>query len=393
MRDIWRRLPASGPQEGVIASDSSKVRTAIVLQGGGALGAYEYGVLKALYDMRPGFKPTVVTGTSIGAITAAVLAGARGDPLEALDRLWREKLPVPPASLAPLDPTPWWSPQARRALAMLGNPGMYRTRVDLPFAPWLRNSVYDTAPLRRTLQDLVDLDRLNNGGTRVVVTAIDLETGEGHDFDNSPTSPSGLTYEAVIASSSLPPGFPMTTIDGQSPDKGSYWDGGLFSNTPLSPAINALEACEPDDDLIVRELIVVELFPMQEAIPRTLPDVLERMVHLQYTSRLKLDTKFFRKISQQVGLLDELERVLPADSPIRQNEAYKKLRGHRRIDRALVVSARFPDDLANAADFSLGAIDGRIRAGYDSAVTAGIGTLPVRGAETNLEESPARVTA
>ena len=88
-----------------IATD---VRTGIVLQGGGALGAYEFGVLKALYEQRPGFKPTVVTGTSIGAITAAVLVGAKGDPIEALDRLWREKLPVPCASFGFFDPTPWW---------------------------------------------------------------------------------------------------------------------------------------------------------------------------------------------------------------------------------------------------------------------------------------------
>src|ERR687894_1508483 len=71
--------------------------TAIVLQGGGALGAYELGVLKALYEERPGFKPAVITGVSIGAITAAVLAGAKGDPIQALDRLWREKLTVLPA--------------------------------------------------------------------------------------------------------------------------------------------------------------------------------------------------------------------------------------------------------------------------------------------------------
>src|SRR3954464_8814571 len=100
---------------------NGNVHTAVVLQGGGALGAYEYGVLKALYEQRPGFKPVAVTGISIGAITAAVLGGARSDPVSALDRLWREKLTV----VSPL-PFLWLPPEIDRSLAILGNPGMYR---------------------------------------------------------------------------------------------------------------------------------------------------------------------------------------------------------------------------------------------------------------------------
>src|SRR5690349_24499974 len=96
------------------------VQTAIVLQGGGALGAYEYGVLKALYEQRPGFRPVAVAGISIGAITAAVLGGAQGNPISALDRLWRDKLTVSP----PL-PIPWLPSQIDQSLAVLGNPGMY----------------------------------------------------------------------------------------------------------------------------------------------------------------------------------------------------------------------------------------------------------------------------
>jgi NTE family protein len=353
-----------------MAAGSSKVRTGIVLQGGGALGAFEFGVLKALYEQRPGFTPTVVTGTSIGAVTAAVLAGARGDPMEALDRLWREKLPVPPASLGYLDPTPWWPPQARRALAMAGNPGMYRPRADFFLAPWLCTSVYDTAPLRRTLDELVDLDRLNAGSTHVVVTAIDLETGEGRDFHSSPE---GLSFDAIVASASLPPAFPMTAVQG-----GSYWDGGLFANTPLSSAINVLEGCEPKDRSIVRELIVVELFPMREPVPRNLPGVVERMEHLRYTSRLTLDMKFFDKIAKQVELLDQLEATLPPDSPVLQHETFKDLRRHRRVDTPRVVTADLPADLSNAADFSLASIEARIQAGYDGALRNGIGAVPVR---------------
>ena len=107
------------------------VQTAIVLQGGGALGAYEYGVLRALYEQRPGFRPVAVAGVSIGAITAAVLGGARTDPISALDALWRAKLTV----TAPTGPL-GLPAQVDRSLAMLGNPGMYQLRAGLFTTPW-----------------------------------------------------------------------------------------------------------------------------------------------------------------------------------------------------------------------------------------------------------------
>src|SRR4051812_15945944 len=151
---------------------NSKVSTAIVLQGGGALGAYEYGVLKALYEQRPGFRPVAVAGISIGAITAAVLGGAQGDPIAALDRLWRHKLTVAP----PL-PAGWLPAQMERSLAVFGNPGMYRPHAALFTAPWAVTSIYDTAPLRRTLAELVDPATLNDEATRVFVGATRVDTG------------------------------------------------------------------------------------------------------------------------------------------------------------------------------------------------------------------------
>ena len=346
-------------------SNRPKVRTAIVLQGGGALGAYEYGVLKALYEQRPGFAPAIVSGTSIGAITAAVLGGARGDPLAALDRLWREKLAVPRLPAGAPDPTAWWTPDARRALAALGNPGMYQVRPEWLWAPWACTSVYDTAPLRTTLAELVDLGTLNNGDVRVILGAVDVATAEAMYFD---TTERPLTFEDVAASGSLPPGFPPTSVGGR-----SYWDGGLFTNTPLGPAINALEECDDGDPAVVRELIVVELFPMAGEVPATMADVLERMVELQYTSRLTLDRKFFRRIDAEVELFERIDKALPPGSAIRDDDAYRKLRAHRRINRFTVVSARFPSELANASDFSPTSIDERIRFGYKNAVEAGLG--------------------
>ena len=271
------------------------VQTAIVLQGGGALGAYEYGVLRALYEQRPGFRPVAVAGVSIGAITAAVLGGARTDPISALDALWRAKLTVS-APTGPLG----LPAQVDRSLALLGNPGMYQLRAGLFTTPWLLTSFYDTAPLRQTLAELVDPARLNADDPRVIVGATNVGTGEMEFFDRD--RPGGLTSEHVAASGSLPPSFPMTDIDGE-----PYWDGGLFSNTPLGPAINALEQAADGDRTVERELIVVELFPMRAAVPQTMQDVVQRMMQLQYTSRLTLDARFFDKISRIVDLVDRVD--------------------------------------------------------------------------------------
>jgi NTE family protein len=343
---------------------NSKVYTAIVLQGGGALGAYEYGVLKALYEQRPGFQPVAVTGISIGAITAAVLGGAKGDPIAALDKLWCNRLTVRPPR-----PIGWLPRLVDRSLAVFGNPGMYRLNPRLFVTPYTATSLYDTAPLRRTLADLVDPGRLTDEQPRVIVGATNVGTGEMEYFDGR--RPGGLTFDHVIASGSLPPGFPMTAIGEQ-----RYWDGGLFSNLPLSPAINALEEAAHDDPAVVRELIVVELFPMHAPIPRTLPDVLDRMIRLQYTSRLTLDEKLFDKINGLVDLIAQVDRELPPDSPLKRNQTYRSLLTHRRINYPpSVVTSTLPTDLSNPSDFSRSTIDARIKRGYEDARKQGIGSV------------------
>ncbi|MGH2703745.1 MAG: patatin-like phospholipase family protein [Actinomycetota bacterium] len=262
---------------------------------------------------------------------------------------------------------PVWLPsQVERSLAFFGNPGMYRLRPELFSAPWSVTSFYDTAPLRRTLTELVDLERLNAEETRVVVGAVKVGTAEMEFFDRH--RPGGLTLEHVMASGSLPPGFPMTSVNGD-----WYWDGGLFSNTPLSPAIDALEEVEGGDRAAVRELIVVELFPMQAPVPRTMPDVVERMGRLQYTSRLKLDRKFFNRIDRVVDLIDKVDQALPGNSDVRNDPLYRKVRGYRKINHFHVVTSSLPDELARASDFSRASIEGRIRAGYEDALAQGIG--------------------
>jgi len=347
-----------------VAGKNGIVHTAIVLQGGGALGAYEYGVLKALYERRPGLQPVAVTGISIGAVTAAVLGGAKGDPIQALDTMWREKFTV--SAGVPLPKL------IDRSLAALGDPGMYRLDakqlIQMVLAPWSLTNIYDTGPLRKTLAELVDMDKLNGEQPRVVVGATNIETAEIEFFDHR--RPGGLTFEHVAASGSLPPGFPMTQIDG-----GHYWDGGLFSNTPLSPAINALEEAGGGDPDAVRELIVIELFPMNAPVPDSMIDVLNRMVQLQYTSRLTLDKHFFDKVDGFVDLIAKIETVLPANSTIRNDPQYKEMLAYRKINHFNVVTSTIPASLAAAADFSRSSIEARIEAGYDDAVKQGIGDV------------------
>jgi NTE family protein len=173
----------------------------------------------------------------------------------------------------------------------------------------------------------------------------------------------------VVASSSLPPGFPMTAIDGQ-----RYWDGGLFSNLPLKPAIDALEAAAAGDPSAVRELIVVELFPMRApSIPATLPAVLNRMTEIQFTSRLTLDEDFFGRIDRFVDLVTRIDQQLPDGSDLRGDPTYRALLAHRKIDHFSVVTSALPQELSSPADFSEASIRARIDAGYEDAVHQGIG--------------------
>ena len=317
-----------------------------------------------------------VAGISIGAITAAVLGGAAGDPIDALDTLWRRKLTV----TSPV-PAPWLPAPIDRALATFGNPGMYQLQAGLFTMPWLLTSIYDTAPLRQTLAELVDPQRLDDDTTRVIVGAINVATGVMEYFHSR--QPGGLTFEHVAASGSLPPSFPMTPIG-----EHRYWDGGLFSNTPLGPAINALEEAAGGDRSVERELVVVELFPMRAAVPRTFTDVLKRMVQLQYTSRLTLDKSFFDQISGLVDLIAAVDDALPTDSAIRSDPLFTKLRTHRKIDHLNVVTSNLPPELSNAGDFSRSSIEARIRAGYEDAMEQGIGDVDAPGLRFGAMTAP-----
>jgi NTE family protein len=333
-------------------------RRALVLQGGGALGAYAYGVIKALYE-QPNFSLDVITGVSIGAINAAVLVGARGDPIKALDELWRKRLAVKNWSFTP--------PMFERYSALLVNPAMYHIRPSYVYtpllAPFLETSIYDITALRRTLNDLIDFKRLNNNTIHLVMSAVDIETGEAMYFENQSEIP--LSTEHILASGGLAPGFPMTNIKNHpTGEERWYWDGGFSSNLPLAKAIDLLEQIDADNPDVERELIVIELFPMRSKVPTNLIEVIDRVTQLFFSSKLILDELLFEKMNDFVDLIQQIDQALPPESTLRQHPGYRELKRHRKIDSFLVITATTPGATTGANDFSQATIERRIASGY-----------------------------
>ena len=261
------------------------VLKALVLQGGGALGAYELGVARALYS-DPARIPDLIAGVSIGAITAALLARPRnGDPLDTLETFW-EKVMLRADFLLP---------SLRPYASLFGDPAFFRPRLDF-FAMPSWTSLYDTAPLRGTLSELIDLDALADmmARPRLLLTATDIEAGEITPFDSADMP---LTLDHVLASGSLPPNFPMTSVDGK-----SYWDGGIFDNTPLGAVIermNPQKECEH-----ARQILVVNLFPNGGEVPRNMAQVSQRILNLLFANKTRSDLKLLSRFNQVAALID-----------------------------------------------------------------------------------------
>jgi len=256
----------------------------LVLQGGGALGAYQAGVYEALNLAT--HRPRWLAGISIGAINAANIAGnppeRRIERLRAFwDRVSGHLLIGPPG---PGEQIRSYFNDANAFYAVLfGLPGFFEPRVP---PAWLYPtgaaqclSFYDTTPLRETLLELVDFDRINSGVVRLSVGAVNIRNGNFVYFDNETRE---ITPEHIMASSALPPGFPPVEIDGE-----YYWDGGLVSNTPLQYVLDQV----PRPDMLVFQ---VDLFSARGPMPRTMFDVSEREKDIRFSSRTRLNTDVAR---------------------------------------------------------------------------------------------------
>ena len=274
---------------------------ALVLQGGGALGAYQAGAFSALNEA--GFSFDWLAGISIGAVNAALICGNREkDRIPALEAFWNKITSNLTMS------APFWTKLGRRAfselaaaeIALAGAPGFFRPRMPAAFWPFLTEpalSFYDTAPLAATLEELVDFDLINDGGPRLCVGATDVETGNFVYFDSRHTR---IDARHILASGALPPGFPPVEIDGR-----YYWDGGLVSNTPLQ---YVMELAEGDQPLCVFQ---IDLFNAKSALPKDVLEVQQREMDIRYSSRTRLTTDRYRDLHALRTAAERLAEKLP----------------------------------------------------------------------------------
>ncbi len=274
--------------------------TALVLQGGGALGAYQAGAFEALADAA--HQPDWVAGISIGAINAALIAGNPPERrVQRLQDFWqRVTASVPSWGWTVADgPLRHWSNDWAAAWgAAFGLPAFFQPRPGATLWPGEcdRPSLYDTAPLHETLRALVDFDRLNDGPMRLSVGAVDVQSGNFAYFDNRQQR---IGPEHIMASGALPPGFPAVTVDGR-----AYWDGGLVSNTPLQHVVENL-ASE------AATIFQIDLFNARGALPRTLEQVADREKDIRFSSRTRAVTDMLHERQDLHQRLRALAALLP----------------------------------------------------------------------------------
>jgi NTE family protein len=273
---------------------------ALVLQGGGALGAYQAGVYEALHDAA--IEVDWVAGISIGAINAAIIAG--NPPERRVARL-REFWDLVTSAL-PSMPIPLYEPArefihewSAGMVATFGVPGFFGPRLIPPLfalpGTMAGLSFYDSAPLAKTLDALVDWDLLNDGPVRLSVGAVEIQSGNFHYFDSRAER---IDARHIMASGALPPGLPPIEIDGK-----LWWDGGLVSNTPLSHIVENQAA-----DLLVFQ---VDLFSASDVLPKTIMDVFAREKEIRYSSRTRQISDQLVKERKERQLIRKLLDKLP----------------------------------------------------------------------------------
>jgi NTE family protein len=341
---------------------------ALLLQGGGALGAYQAGVYQAIAEAD--LHPDWVAGISIGGINSALIAGNPPEArVEALSGFWRS---------VTADPGLWsglsgvYAPrgdfarglvnQLSAALAAtFGVRGFFLPR---GLNPWLQQagtpdatSYYDTSPLKATLERLVDFDRINAGETRFSVGAVNVTTGNLVYFDNTTHT---IRPEHVMASGALPPGFPAVEIEGE-----HYWDGGLVSNTPLQWV---LESDAPQDTLAFQ----VDLWNSRGALPGSLAEVATRQKEIQYSSRTRANSTSFRRRQNLRHALSTLLSQLPDD--LKDAPEYRILHeaGDRKVYNLieLIYRSRTYEGGSKDYEFSRLSMEEHWSAGYFDTVRA-----------------------
>ncbi|WP_116140324.1 patatin-like phospholipase family protein [Trinickia diaoshuihuensis] len=326
----------------------------LVLQGGGALGAYQAGVYEALHDA--GIEPDWVIGTSIGAVNGAIIAGnPPGARLDRLREFWSRVAATGSASagwLPALDD--WWR---RASIFLQGIPAFFTPS---PYAWWALGTplgrehaaFYTTQPLRETLDRLVDFDYLNTQAVRLTVGAVHVAQARMRYFTNRDER---MNVEHVMASAAFPPGFPSVQLDGE-----SYWDGGIYSNTPLEAVL---------DDRPRRSSVIfaVQLWPANGREPESIVEAMVRQRDIQYSSRAQSHLERQKQIHRLRHVIRELEQYIA--EPQRDSQAVRDLLAWGCGTTMRVIELDAPsfgnDDLHKDIDFSPAGIERRRAAGYE----------------------------
>jgi NTE family protein len=340
---------------------------ALLLQGGGALGAYQGGVYEALAEA--GVHPDWVAGISVGAINSALIVG--NTPQTRVDKLrsfWEGVTSHPWSVFENASGSYFGRGDLARSLANQASAGLtlaagawgfFTPRVP---PPWLApsgaaeaTSWYDTAPLRAKLEQLIDFDRINAGDTRLSIGAVNVRTGNFTYFDTT-THTIGPAH--IMSSGALPPGFPAVEIDGE-----HYWDGGMVSNTPLQWVLES----EPQRDTLAFQ---VDLWSARGDLPRTIAEVTTRQKEIQYSSRTRANSDRFRQVQKLRGALAHLLAELPAD--LQNSTDVELLRGaasskvYNLIQ--LIYHSKQYEGASKDYDFSRLSMQDHWRAGYHDTV-------------------------
>jgi NTE family protein len=339
-------------------------RIALLLQGGGALGAYQAGVYQALDEA--GLYPSWVAGISIGAMNSAIIAG--NPPERRVDRLrefWEmvSSSPLGLPNFTALDPKNQFGRQfINQAQAMnillFGAPHFFSPRVPPP-SLWppsnpLNASYYDNAPARATLERLVDFDLINKRQIRFSVGAVDVCSGNFRYFDSDDCE---IRVEHVMASGSLPPGFAATEVDGS-----FYWDGGLISNTPLQWVLDS----QPRKDTLAFQ---VDLWSARGELPKDMIEVEIRQKEIIYSSRNRAATDQYKHAQKLRIALANLLREVPQE--LRDGDDAKLLSGVAN-DKVcnivhLIYRTKKYEGIAKDFEFSRRTMEEHWKAGYSNA--------------------------
>lgn len=276
----------------------------LVLQGGGALGAYQAGAYEALAEAD--FMPDWVAGISIGAINGAIIAGNRPeDRVPKLRQFWEKVSSGLQGSIPAFEDylRPFFNETSANLAASFGVPGFFTPRFPSayfqPKGSLEAISLYDTAPLAETLNDLVNFDYLKNGGPRLSVGAVDVEKGDFHYFDSHDKNVM-LDERHIMASGALPPAFAPVKIGAR-----HYWDGGIVSNTPIDYVV---EFEGSKNDMCIFQ---VDVFRAKGAMPRTLGEVGEREKDIRFSSRTRFNSDHVEMMQKLTVAASRLLRKLP----------------------------------------------------------------------------------